>query len=168
MKLLVIRHGIAQEREHFAESEKPDDLRPLTTNGRRRMARNAEGIRALVGRIDFLATSPLVRARQTAAIIAKEYHIDVGDTSDALVPGASMDAFVAWAAPHAEKEVVAIVGHEPHLSSLITWLVSGQDESHVELRKGGAGLLGFSAPPARGSAILLWLLTPRALRQIAG
>jgi phosphohistidine phosphatase len=167
MKLLVIRHAIAQERDVFSKSGKPDDLRPLTPKGRRRMARTAAGLRRLVPRIDVLVSSPLVRAQQTATVVAEEYGIPTGEATAVLAPGATMESFASWAAAQKGNEVIAVVGHEPHLSSLVTWLVSGLEDSRLELKKGGVCLLEFADAPARASATLLWLQTPRSLRQLA-
>jgi phosphohistidine phosphatase len=166
MKLLVIRHALAGEREAFARSGQPDDLRPLTAGGRRKMGLAAKGLRALIPRIDMLATSPLLRAQETARIIARAYGIDVGETTPALDPGAPMTRFTEWAAPHASRDVVAVVGHEPHLSTLVTWLVSGLEESRVQLKKGGVCLLELEGTPRAAGAVLLWLLTPKTLRQL--
>ncbi|HEX4469200.1 MAG TPA: phosphoglycerate mutase family protein, partial [Gemmatimonadaceae bacterium] len=70
MDLLVIRHAIAEDKERFAASGRNDDLRPLTEEGRSKMRRAAQGLRTVVGRIAHLASSPLVRARETAEIVA--------------------------------------------------------------------------------------------------
>ena len=166
MKLLVIRHAIAQEREIFATTKKTDDLRPLTADGRRRMARAASGLRALVPTIDLLAASPLVRAQQTAAIVAKEYGMEVGETTAALEPDVRTAVFARWLATHVKKDVVAVVGHEPQLSRLVTRLMGGPPEARVEFKKGGAALLEFGSSSVSDGARLLWLQTPKSLRQI--
>src|SRR4029079_14353095 len=70
MRLLVIRHAIAEDRDEFANTGRPDGERPLTDAGRRRMRRNARGLRRLVGKFDVLATSPFTRAAETARIVA--------------------------------------------------------------------------------------------------
>jgi phosphohistidine phosphatase len=167
MKVLVIRHAIAEEREAFAEHGKPDDERPLTANGRRRMERGARGLRTLVPRINLLACSPLVRAQQTAAVVAKVYGTEVGEKTVALSPDAPLDQFAKWLTPHSDVDVVAVVGHEPHLSTLVTWLLSGISDSRIDFKKGGACLLEIDGQPGPAGAKLLWLLTPRALRQLA-
>ena len=61
MRLLLIRHAIAEEREDFARTGKDDGLRPLTDDGRKKMKQAARGLRGLVPDIDLLATSPLTR-----------------------------------------------------------------------------------------------------------
>ena len=69
MQLLVIRHGLAGQREDWERKGRSDALRPLTPGGRKRMRRVAAGLVRLVEKLDLLASSPLVRARQTAEIV---------------------------------------------------------------------------------------------------
>src|SRR5262249_17271331 len=86
MNLLIIRHATAQDKGEWAKSGRSDDERPLTGEGRRKMAQTAKGLRNVVDQIDVLATSPLVRARQTAEIVAEEFDDLVLKTTKALVP----------------------------------------------------------------------------------
>ena len=163
MKLIVVRHGAAMEREDFASTGESDDLRPLTDEGKAEMKLIAARLRSEVAALDVLATSPLVRARQTAAIIAESYGIADTQVTDSLVPAASFEDFVAWCAGLGDKKAVAVVGHEPHLGTLVTWLLAGATQSRIRLKKGGACLVEFDAHPQRDSGILNWLLTPRQL-----
>jgi len=165
MKLLVIRHGAAMDQEKFAESGESDELRPLTPDGKREMKKIAKGIRKLVKKIDVLATSPLVRARQTAGIVADEMEMDDAEITDTLKPEAALEDFEKWAGLYAHNNLLAIVGHEPHLSSLVTWLISGKRESRIELKKGGACLVDFEAEARHDAGTLAWLLTPRQLKK---
>ncbi len=167
MKLLVIRHAIAQDRQDFAESGDSDEQRPLTSEGIAKMQRAAKGLKNTIEKIDILATSPLTRALETAAIISTEFEMGEADVIAALQPGATVEEFEQWASSHAGRDVVAIVGHEPHLSSLVTWLIAGRGNSAVELKKGGACLVEFDLAPRAGRGILKWLLSPRQLRQLA-
>lgn len=167
MHLLIIRHAIAEDRDDFAKTGKPDDLRPLTADGRAKMIHCAQGLRQIAPEISVLATSPLTRARETADIVADEYEIDIHSTTEALLPSAQLPEFVDWVADRADQPVVAVVGHEPHLSKLATWLISGVDESHVELKKGGALLVSFKGAPKRGSGTLEWAMHASHLRTIA-
>src|SRR6185312_4987621 len=96
MDLLIIRHGIAEDKEVFAATGQSDDLRPLTAKGRRRMSRVARGLRAIVPEIRLFASSPLVRARETAEIMAMEYDAEVGELTETLRPEASLGDFVEW------------------------------------------------------------------------
>ena len=167
MQLLIIRHAIAEDREEFARSGASDDDRPLTAFGKRRMRRNARGLRRVAPRIDVLATSPLVRADQTAHIVADEFHLTDMQTVEALRPDARLRDALRWIAKQPADAVVAVVGHEPHLSTMVTWLISGVEEERVTLKKGGAALIEFGARrPAAGGGRLEWLLAPAQLRSL--
>lgn len=170
MQLLVIRHAVAQEREAFASSGLPDELRPLTTEGVARMRRAVRGLRQLVARLDRLASSPLVRAHETARIVADGYGVSAVELEDAFAPDVALEAALGWAAEMYAAQrsgTVAMVGHEPHLSAFVTLLTGGREEPGVELKKGGICLLRIEEAPRPGSAILRWLLTPRQLRGLA-
>jgi len=166
MKLLVIRHGPAGDREAFAATGQPDDLRPLTGPGGRKVRRAARGLRSVVGDVDVLASSPLTRARQTAELLAGRLGGGEIVTLPELAPDASPDALVPWLQQQTAEGVVALVGHEPHLGFLVGWLLTGRHQSLIELKKGGACLLEFDGTPAPGDAMLLWALAPRHLRAL--
>ena len=167
MKLLVIRHAIAQDKDAFAASGKPDDLRPLTDDGRRKMQNGALGLRRLIPGLDVIAASPLVRAQETARIVADAYGIGTIETTNALRPESANTLFVSWLAAQDGGRTVAVVGHEPHLGVLVTWLLTGIEESRIVLKKGSATLLDFAQRPQRGGAKLLWSLAPSQLRELA-
>jgi phosphohistidine phosphatase len=166
MKLLVVRHGEAEDKDKFARTGKSDDLRPLTPAGKREMRDVAGGIREIVSAIDALLTSPLVRAMQTAAIVGEEYDRDPVKV-EWLRPEAPYEDFARWAQSSREKQTVAIVGHEPHLSGLVSWLLAGAEDSFVELKKGAACLLEIEEENAGpSSAMLVWSMAPKHLRAI--
>lgn len=167
MELLVIRHGGARDQGEFAQTGLSDDLRPLTAEGADEMRSVARGLRTQVKSIDVLATSPLVRAVQTAEIVAEAYGIEVRETTTSLTPDAQLEEFEKWCAGVGSTKLIAVVGHEPHLSTLITWLLSGKHESRVRLKKAGASLLEFDSDVRRDSGTLSWLLTPRQLAATA-
>jgi phosphohistidine phosphatase len=166
MKLLLIRHGIAEVRDVFRATGKTDDLRPLTDMGRDKMARIARGLKVLVPNVSLMASSPLVRARETAKIVADAYGMEVRETTEALTPDAHLPEFIDWLGARSEEEMVAAVGHEPHLSTLVTWLLAGIEEPRVVFKKGGAAMLEFRVRPRKGGAMLHWLAGPKALRQL--
>jgi phosphohistidine phosphatase len=172
MNLLVIRHAIAEDREAFAKSGRDDDQRPLTQAGRGKMRRGARGLRTVAGRAPILASSPLVRARQTAEIVAPELGASRVEIVEALRPDQSFDELLKWLRSHSahnddEDSTVAVVGHEPHLGGLVTWLMTGGDDSRIELKKGAACLVHFDGPPNKGEGVLRWALTPSQLRDLA-
>jgi phosphohistidine phosphatase len=169
MHLLIIRHAVAEEKEAWAATGEPDERRPLTPDGRKKMRRAARGLRRLVPELSLLGASPLTRAAQTADIVAAVYGDLEPVTVGALTPERAPADFLSWlrdAAPG--HDVIAAVGHEPHLSGLVSWLLTGHaSPALVELRKGAACLLRFDDDaPQKGKARLEWLLQPRQLRRL--
>jgi phosphohistidine phosphatase len=166
MKLLLIRHAIAEEREVFARTGKDDRLRPLTDEGRKKMKQAAKGLRRIAPDIDLLATSPLTRAAQTGAILDTVYDGLKEVEVEQLAPEATPEDLLRWLRKRKE-ECVAAVGHEPSLSLILSWLLTGNERRLFAFRKGGACLLEFDDEPAAGTATLLWALTPAQLRELA-
>jgi phosphohistidine phosphatase len=166
MQILLIRHGIAVDPDSSKSAPNGDAERPLTKQGRQKMRKAARGLRQLVPALDLIATSPLVRAAQTAEIVAREY----GDTRtvqvSALAPRKPLPTLLEWLNAHPPEATVALVGHEPHLSMFLCWLLTGLQESFVALRKGGAALVEVPTPVAAGKAKLLWMLKPSQLRNL--
>jgi phosphohistidine phosphatase len=166
MQLLVVRHGIAVERDEWAREHSDDKDRPLTEAGKKKMKECAKGLRTLLPRLDVLATSPLTRALQTAAILAKVYEKGEPAILDTLSPGQHPPAFAAWLRTQGMQKTVAIVGHEPGLGATVSWFTAGSERSFVELGKGGACLLDLGDHIDAGEAMLLWVLRPSHLRSL--
>jgi phosphohistidine phosphatase len=167
MQLIVIRHGDAGDSEAFAKTGLRDTERPLSRKGRRQMRAVAKGLRAIVRRVDVIAASSLVRAAQTARIVARRYKKAEEETISALKPAAQPEACEKWLLQHQEAERLMIVGHEPHLGKLVTWLVAGTEGSMVEFRKGGAALVEFDGLPGKGTGRLVWLMGPKELAALS-
>src|SRR5882724_1660147 len=96
MRLLVVRHAIAEDREVFARSHKDDANRPLTSEGRRKMEQAALGLKELIPELDVLAASPYKRAFDTAEIIAGAYGDVTVERVPELAPGAGVDHVIGW------------------------------------------------------------------------
>jgi phosphohistidine phosphatase len=163
-ELLVVRHAIAEERA----PGKDDALRPLTTKGHNRMVLASRGVCRQHGNIDTLLSSPLLRARQTAEILANDCPDATLLTCAALTPGLDSGKLVR-VLNQTGGASLAIVGHEPGLSLLISTLIGngeGGGNSGIVLKKGGAALLRFTGRIAPGEGSLQWLLTPRQLRRL--
>ena len=165
MQLLIVRHAIAMEREDFAKTGRPDSDRPLTDTGRRRMRKNARGLQRISPHPDLIGTSPWLRTADTARVIAETLGVEHMETVDAMVPDHHPQELADWLNAKAAGNVV-VVGHEPHLGEVVTWLVGGSG-SHVEFKKGGACLLRIDGTVDAGSAVLQWHLTPAQLRGLA-
>lgn len=165
-RLLVVRHAVAESREDFAQTGADDEHRPLTVEGRRRMKQAVVGLQALVPDVGALCSSPLRRALQTAEVLSAEYATPVRPV-DVLRPDATPDAWLEWFRA-IRGDDVTIVGHEPHLSSLVTWLIGGGFRSAIILKKGGVAMVEFDddGPARAGGARLSWLMTPAQLRAL--
>jgi phosphohistidine phosphatase len=167
MRLLIIRHATAEEREDFARTGKDDRLRPLTDEGRKRMKQGARGLKNIVPEIGLLATSPLTRAAQTGAVIDSVYGGVREVEVEELSPEAPPVEFLRWLRQQ-EHETVAVVGHEPSISLILSWLLTGTERRIFSFRKGGVCLVEFAGEIGAGTATLLWALTPAQLRALAG
>ena len=117
--------------------------------------------------IDVLAASPLVRAQQTAHLVAEPFGLDKIETLETMQPDSDPDDLVPWLADFGDSDTVAVVGHEPHLSTLVTFLMTGQRRSRIELKKGGACMLRFEDTARAGDAQLVWTIPPAQLRALA-
>jgi len=166
MRLLVIRHAIALDREESAQSGGDDESRPLTAEGRAKMERAANGLTQLVPDVDLIAASPVKRAFDTAKIVARAYGDLEVERAPELAPGTPLDRAIAWLAGLEARSTIAIVGHEPDLSRLVCALL-GSDRPFLEFRKGAACLLEFSGPMERGAGVLDWFLGPKHLRRFS-
>ena len=166
-RLLLVRHAIAEERDHFARTGRSDDDRPLTEKGRRRMALAAKGLRTLIEEIELLATSPLVRAAETAEILSEEFGGAEMEEVELLAMGPA-DAFLSWYRTVADRGLVVVVGHEPYLGEWASWLLAGPSGDFMVFKKGGACLLEFYDRIDPGRAVLHWHLAPAHLRMLGG
>jgi phosphohistidine phosphatase len=167
-ELYILRHGIA-----VAPGTQgiPDDERPLTPRGRRRMHQIARGLRRLGLQLDRIVTSPLPRAAATAEIIAEELDADdLLETADVLRAGSDAQAIRNWLRERSEDRLM-IVGHDPGLTDLIGLLVLGGGVGPrpqiCELKKGGIAVLQPSADSADRFE-LVWVATPRLIRRLSG
>jgi len=130
------------------------------------MRQGAQGLRLSVPAIDVLATSPLTRAVETAEIVSGEYGDLATVVVPVLAPGNPASAVAAWLDTQRNHHVVAVVGHEPGLSRMVSWFLSGTERSIIELKKGAACLLTFSGGVSAASASLVWALAPSQLRAL--
>lgn len=167
MKLLLLRHAVAEDRATFAASGKDDRLRPLTDEGRKKMRRIGDALAGFLPELALIATSPYTRARDSAEIFARAFPERPVLTEIAeLAPAGASPALLKFLQAQKSLPLVACVGHEPNLSQFAGWLLTGQEKSFLDLRKGGACLLDFAGRLAPGNAKLLWHLTPSQLRSL--
>ena len=166
MRLLLFRHGPAGDRVAWRALAKEDFLRPLTADGRVRTRAAAKGLRRIVDPPGAIATSPFARATQTADILARAFGVEAPEELPAIVPDAAPGDAIPWLEARVQLDLVALVGHEPHLGKLAAWLLARSEVPFLELKKGGACLLDLGDRPRPGSARLVWMLAPAQLRRL--
>ena len=166
MQLVVIRHAIAEPRESADVAGVDDSDRPLTERGQKRMAAAAAGLKKLVPRIDVLATSPLARAAQTAEIVCGEYEGLAPTLLDDLAPQGERRSVLTWMQMQMDGSTLAVVGHEPYLRRMVSWLLATPDSHFIQLKKSGACLLQWKSHLTAGDARLAWLLSAAQLRKL--
>lgn len=166
MNLYIVRHASAIARGTPGYDD--DSQRPLTDMGRKKMKKIANGLSELGIELDAIATSPYVRARDTAMILAKEFDIkDKVSLSDGLIPPGNFETLISEIREKYDVANLALVGHEPMLSSLISWLTTGNTAMKVVLRKGGVACLSTESLYVDGRAALQWLLTPSLMVELS-
>jgi phosphohistidine phosphatase len=164
MNLFILRHGMAVER---GDPAFPDDAqRPLTAKGRRQLRKITAAMRALEVQFDVVLSSPLIRARQTAEIVAAELKLKKRPAcTEALKPGGDARKLVNQiAALRPSPKAILLVGHEPDLGELISLFVTGHPGAGLVLKKGGLAKLETKKLRTGYCATLAWLLTPKQMK----
>jgi phosphohistidine phosphatase len=160
-ELYLVRHAIAAER---GEEWPDDNKRPLTERGIVRFKDVVRGLKELDFAVDEIFTSPLVRAKQTADLLAAG--VD-GKPSvkvlDALAPGHSSSVVVSHLAEASRRRRIALVGHEPGLGELAAHLIGAKRP--LPFRKGGVCRIDVEGLTSRRPGVLLWFIPPRVLRK---
>ena len=163
LELYLVRHGIAENR---GEDWPDDSKRPLTNGGIAKLRKQARGLVALDVTFDQIISSPLVRTRQTADVLAE---VVKGKppiaTTDALAPAGTPAAVIQEIGRHARKARLALVGHEPNLGELAAQLIGAK--APLEFKKGGICRIDFDVLPPKGVGALRWFVTPKMLRNLA-
>lgn len=167
MDLYIIRHAVAQQLGQ--KNDFTDEKRALTSEGRDRMREAARGLRRLGVELDMVLTSPLVRAVETAEIVATALGVskkDVEQTSG-LAPGGSQDELIAEIKNKTGVEAIALIGHQPDLGALISRIVHSGSALSVQLKKGGVCCLNVTEMVPALYGQIAWLMTPRQMRLFA-
>jgi phosphohistidine phosphatase len=160
VELYLIRHGLAAERG----DEWPDDTkRPLTHKGIARLRREASALNRLGVSFDQVLSSPLVRARQTAEVLAEGLAARPPlALIEALSPGGTTAQVIEELGKHARRKRIALVGHEPNIGELAAKLIGAR--LAIEFKKGAICRIDVDTlPPARAGR-LRWFLSPKMLR----
>jgi phosphohistidine phosphatase len=162
MEIYILRHGEAEPKsrgEAGPKKDKPDEDRKLTATGKRDVRNVVTAANKAKFRPQWILTSPLARAQETAAIAAGAFPGSTLAITDHLRPEARPAAIWKEASRDPDISRVVLVGHEPHLSHLIAYLL---DVSlAIDLKKGALVRIDIESreDPPRGT--LKWILTPR-------
>ncbi len=163
-ELYLVRHGTAEAR---GDAWPDDSKRPLTDAGMSRLRKQARGLARLGVTFDVVLTSPFVRTRQTAEIVAAAFdprpHLA---TTEALIPDGTYAAVLAELAKQVRRTRIALVGHEPGVGELAARLIGSRHP--IPFKKGAVCCIEVDALPPEGPGALRWFLSPKILRSIKG
>ena len=167
MNVFILRHGIAVERG--TKGFEKDSERPLTAKGKRQLRNSAAAMKRMKLRFDLILSSPYVRARQTAEIVAEELklkkRLKLSDTLKYENNPEAMISQITTLKPMPKN--LLLVGHEPYLSNLISRLVSGNGNMAMDFKKGGLCKVEVENLREGTTAQLVWLLTPKLMKEMA-
>jgi phosphohistidine phosphatase len=166
MELYLVRHAIAAERD---PTRWPDDgKRPLTPQGEARFRVAARGLKRIVPTVELVLSSPMARDGRTAEILTEEAGWPDPKPEPALEAERRLTQAVAALRGHADRQTLAVVGHEPNLSQLAAHLIAGaEDGLALEVKKGGVVCVALEGAVRRNSGWLRWSVSPKILRALA-
>jgi phosphohistidine phosphatase len=165
MNLYLMRHGIALPQDDPSVTQDGD--RPLSHKGIKRMREAAKGVRRLKIPFDGVLTSPLLRARQTAEIVASALDMETRlEEISGLAPESTVEHLLFGLTRYQDREHLLLVGHEPLLSDTADHLLGGRQAANLNLsfKKGSLCRIEIETFPSVSPANLHWLLTPKQLR----
>jgi phosphohistidine phosphatase len=158
-QLYIVRHAIAED----SGPDGDDRSRRLTHKGRRRFARLVRRLARAGVAIDVIATSPLVRTRETAEILAEGLPGQPAvEVLDRLAPGADWQELVEWTVARAATSV-AWIGHAPCVGRLVAASI-GDGSAAVRMEKGAVASIALSDGLGHPGE-LEWLVVPDLLRR---
>jgi phosphohistidine phosphatase len=166
MNLFLLRHGIAAE--PGVAGYEPDSKRPLTSKGKDRLREAVRAMKVLDLSFDLILSSPFLRAKQTADIIANRLKLRKKLAfSEDLTPAGNPRLLIQQLNQfRPEPENVLLVGHEPYLGRLVGLLAAGNTSLELDFKKGGLAKLEAEYLLYGRCAKLVWLLTPRLMELI--
>jgi len=160
MDVYILRHGRAED----AGPGRMDAGRRLTPKGRSEIEGVATWMAAQGIAPDLIATSPLTRAEETAAIVAEGLGLQKRlKRWDLLAPGSSVDAICHAIDGVADLDAVLLVGQEPQLSALIGRIIAGTEDAGIAMTKGALAKIRNYSFHAHPSGELHWLMTAKQM-----
>jgi phosphohistidine phosphatase len=161
-ELYLIRHGAAEDR---GDAWPDDAKRPLTESGISRLRKSMRGLVRAGVAFDVILTSPLVRTRQTAEVLAAEIAPRPPIVAvDSLATNGSYQAVLADLEKQSRRTKIALVGHEPGIGELAARLAGSRHA--FEFKKGAVCRIDVDTLPVQGPGTLIWFVTPRLMRAL--
>jgi phosphohistidine phosphatase len=162
MRLYLIRHGEAE----VSSASGGDDERALTAAGAKEMRRVGRRLAELGASFDVIATSPLLRARQTAEALHAGGAAPPAEEEPFLAGAGDFDDLRAWIGRQRRRRAAAaaVVGHQPMLGEWAELLLCGDVRGRIQLKKGAVVVLDLpDAGELPGGARLVWAAPPKLL-----
>ena len=162
MELVIVRRAIAcaptaRRWPHYT-------ARPLSPRGGPRARQAAAGLKHLTDHPVRVLSSPLLRVRQTAEILARCAGWPAALPCPLLAPGGSPEPLLALLGGLRGARI-AVVGHEPDLGHLLAACLPGKPAAAAfRLKKMSVALVRFSGRAQAARGTLAWLAPPRRLR----
>jgi phosphohistidine phosphatase len=165
MDIYLLRHAEADplgESNHYRDEE-----RALTEEGQRQMLAVARGLKSLGIQFHLIAASPLVRARETAEIVARvfKYSQPVSlweELSPSVRPSSVFERFKSLKA----TDSILLAGHEPDMGLLASHLLVGSGKIHMPFKKAGLCLIQVDQVPPLLPGELKWMVPPKILARL--
>jgi phosphohistidine phosphatase len=168
MEFYLLRHGAAVE--PGTKGYEVDANRPLVAKGRKQIRHVVGALKEMDVRFDAIFTSPLLRARETAELLAAGMKSSrLIQIVDELIPGTPPEKLIRRIIGMKKMpKRILCVGHEPDLGELASWLLTGAASGRFPLKKGGLVRLDISKLTPGQCAVLTWCLTPPQLKMLSG
>ena len=159
MNIYLIRHGDAEK----SSVSKKDFDRELTASGIAKIKTAALNWKVLINSFDYIVSSPLIRAEQTASAIAEVYGFNKEIISDKkLSPGSKTESLIEIA-NSLSGEDIAFVGHQPDFSEHLSNMISSKG-AYLEFKKGAIAKISFYNKAHLGKGILEFLIPAGAYK----
>jgi phosphohistidine phosphatase len=164
-EIYLVRHAVAAKRD--AALWPDDSLRPLTPEGIARFRSAARGLGRIVPTVDLVLSSSYTRSWETAELLREEAGwlppVRCRELEADQTAGAALHALQALG----KRSSLALVGHEPNLSSLASLLLTGQEDAvELELKKGAVAFVEIQDDVPPGTGVLRWSMSPKILRAL--
>jgi phosphohistidine phosphatase len=162
--LYLVRHGIAGP----PPPGMSDADRALTADGKRKMRRVGIGLKRLGLAPDAVLSSPLRRAEETAAIVRKTLARSLPvEIYPLLAPGHAAPEILKGLRSHRAARELVLVGHQPDLGLLASYLLTRSTHlAALPFKKGAVAAIGVDMIPPRAPGMLMWFMTPKQLRTL--